>query len=155
MSEAVKLPLSAVDSGQMSLRVIGKGNKERLLPLTTPILEMLREVWKTHRNREWIFPSRRLSTHLPYGTARSAFRKARNECGFDANFRPHSLRHSFATHMLERGVDIRIIQILLGHSTLRSTEIYTHLTEPLRDQIRKLLDQTTDGLFQGRGSRRV
>jgi site-specific recombinase XerD len=57
--------------------------------------------------------------------------------------------------MLERGVDIRIIQILLGHSTLRSTEIYTHLTEPLRDQIRKLLDQTTDGLFQGRGSRRV
>ena len=52
--------------------------------------------------------------------------------------------------MLEQGVDIRIIQILLGHSSLQSTEIYTHLTEPLRDQLRKLLGQTTDGLFQGR-----
>ena len=55
-----------------------------------------------------------------------------------------------ATHMLQRGVDIRIIQILLGHSSLRSTEIYTHLTEPLRDQLRTLLCQTTDGLFEGR-----
>ena len=75
---------------------------------------------------------------------------ARNACGFNADFRPHSLRHSFATHMLQRGVDIRIIQILLGHSSLRSTEIYTHLTEPLRDQLRTLLCQTTDGLFEGR-----
>jgi len=111
---------------------------------------MLREVWKTHRSRRWLFPSRRLTTHLPDATARAAFIQARNACGFGADFRPHSLRHSFATHMLQRGVDIRIIQILLGHSSLRSTEIYTHLTEPLRDQLRTLLGQTTDGLFEGR-----
>src|SRR5208282_1935853 len=92
----------------------------------------------------------RLTTHLPDATARAAFIQARNACGFNADFRPHSLRHSFATHMLQRGVDIRIIQILLGHSSLRSTEIYTHLTEPLRDQLRTLLGQTTDGLFEGR-----
>jgi integrase/recombinase XerD len=152
ITEAVTLPVSAVDSKQMVLRVIGKRNKQRVLPLTDAILQMLREVWTLHRSPKWLFASRRL-THLPDATARAAFTKARNECGFDANFRPHSLRHSFATHMLEHGVDIRIIQILLGHSSLRSTEIYTHLTEPLRDQIRTLLAQTTVGLFEGRRSR--
>jgi integrase/recombinase XerD len=150
ISEAVTLPVTAVDSRQMVLRVIGKRNKERVLPLTESILQMLREVWKTHRSPRWLFPSRRLATHLSDATARAAFIKARDACGFNSDFRPHSLRHSFATHMLEQGVDIRIIQILLGHSSLRSTEIYTHLTEPLRDQLRDLLSQTTDGLFEGR-----
>jgi len=150
ITEAVTLPVSAVDSKQMVLRVIGKGNKQRILPLTESILQMLRQVWKTHRSPRWLFPSRRITTHLPDATARAAFIQARDACGFNANFRPHSLRHSFATHMLQRGVDIRIIQILLGHSSLRSTEIYTHLTEPLRDQLRNLLCQTTDGLFEGR-----
>ena len=150
ITEAVTLPVTAIDTKQMVLHVIGKGNKERLLPLTESILDMLRQVWKTHRSRRWLFPSRRLLTHLRDATARSAFMQARNACGFDSSFRPHSLRHSFATHMLQRGVDIRIIQILLGHSSLRSTEIYTHLTEPLRDKLRKLLCQTTEGLFEGR-----
>jgi site-specific recombinase XerD len=151
ISEAITLPVTAVDSKQMVLRVIGKGDKQRALPLTESILEMLREVWKIHRSPRWLFPSRRIVTHLPDATARAAFNKARSECGFDDKFRPHSLRHSFATHLLERGVDIRLIQILLGHSSIRSTEIYTHLTEPLRDELRQLLRQTTDGLFQGRG----
>ena len=154
ITEAVTLPVSAVDSKQMLLRVIGKRNKERILPLTESILQMLRGVWKNHRSPRWLFPSRRLVTHLPDATARAAFVKARNECGFDASFRPHSLRHSFATHMLQRGVDIRIIQILLGHSSMRSTEIYTHLTEPLRDDLRQLLRRTSDGLFEGRGPNR-
>jgi site-specific recombinase XerD len=150
INEAVTLPVSAVDSQQMVLHVIGKRNKERILPLTESILQMLREVWKTHRSQRWLFPSRRPATHLSDATARAAFNKARDACGFNSDFGPHSLRHSFATHMLQRGVDIRIIQILLGHSSLRSTEIYTHLTEPLRDQLRHLLGQTTDGLFEGR-----
>ena len=150
IGEAITLPVTAVDSQQMVLRVIGKRNKERVLPLTESILDMLREVWKTHHSERWLFPSRRTVTHLPDATARLAFNRARNECGFHDKFRPHSLRHSFATHMLQRGVDIRIIQILLGHSSIRSTEIYTHLTEPLRDDLRQLLRQTTDGLFEGR-----
>ena len=153
IAEAITLPVPAVDSKQMALRVIGKRNKERILPLTEPILQMLRELWKTHHSRRWLFPSRRPTAHLPEATARIAFKKARMACGFSADFTPHTLRHSFATQMLEQGVDIRIIQILLGHSSLQSTEIYTHLTEPLRDQLRKLLGRTTDGLFQGRRPR--
>ena len=148
--EAVTLPVTSVDSKQMVLRVIGKRNKERALPLTESILEMLREIWKTHRSPKWLFPSRRIITHLPDATARDAFYKARSECGFDDQFRPHSLRHSFATHLLQRGVDIRLIQVLLGHSSIRSTEIYTHLTEPMREDLRRLLCETTDGLFEGR-----
>jgi len=150
LSEAITLPVTAVDSKQMVIRLIGKRNKERALPLTESMLHMLREVWKTHRSKKWLFPSRRLASHVPDATIRAAFNKARSECGFDSKFRPHSLRHSFATHLLQRGVDIRIIQILLGHSSIQSTEIYTHLTEPLREDLRQLLRQTTDGLFQGR-----
>ena len=151
ITEAVTLPVTAIDSKQMVLRVIGKRNKQRALPLTESILDMLREVWKTHRSQSWLFPSRRIVTHLPDATARLAFNKARSECGFDDKFRPHSLRHGFATHMLQQGVDIRIIQMLLGHSSIRSTEIYTHLSEPLQDDLRQLLRRTTDGLVEGRG----
>ncbi len=134
----------------MVIRLIGKKNKQRALPLTVPILTMLREVWCTHQSDNWIFPSRRILTHVPNQTARNAFNHAREECGFDENFKPHTLRHSFATHMLEQGVDIRLVQILLGHSSIRSTEIYTHLTEPLRDQLRVILNRTTGGLFEGK-----
>ncbi len=150
ITEAVALPITAIDSRQMRLRIIGKGNKERILPLTAAILHMLRQVWTIHHSPKWLFASRRRLTHLPDATARAAFHQARQQCGFDAQFRPHSLRHSFATHMLQRGVASRIIPILLGHASLRSTEIYTHLTEPLRAQLRQVLDQTTQGLFEGR-----
>ena len=84
--------MAAVDSKQMVLHVIGKGNKQRVLPLTESILAMLREVWKIRRSQRWVFPSRRGTTHLPDTTARAAFTKARSECGFDDKFRPHSLR---------------------------------------------------------------
>jgi site-specific recombinase XerD len=92
IGEAITLPVTAVDSQQLLLRVIGKGNKERALPLTEVMLDMLREVWKTHRSTRWLFPSQAIVTPLSYGSARAAFVKARTECGFDHRFRPHSLR---------------------------------------------------------------
>jgi integrase/recombinase XerD len=104
IAEATTLPVSAVDSKQMVLRVIGKGNKERILPLSEPILQMLREVWKTHRSRRWLFPSRRLATHLPDATARAAFIQARKACGFSPDFTPHTLRHYADSRIMPTGV---------------------------------------------------
>ncbi len=131
----------------MLLRIIGKRNKQRALPLTEPILVMLRQVWKTHRNPDWLFPNRNGTSHLSCSTARRAFNRARATCGFDDRFTPHALRHSFATQLLAKGVDIRLVQILLGHSSIRTTEIYTHLSEPLRRDLRQLLGNLFAGLF--------
>ncbi len=131
----------------MVLRIIGKRNKERTLPLTEPILTMLREVWKIHRSKDWLLANPNRATHLSRRTARQAFNAARAACGFDDRFTPHTLRHSFATRLLEKGVDIRLVQILLGHSSIRSTEIYTHLSEPLRRDLRQVLGDSFAGLF--------
>jgi integrase/recombinase XerD len=131
----------------MLLRIIGKRNKERALPLPEPTLAMLREVWKIHRSAKWLFPNRERTAHLSRRTARQAFNQARAACGFDDHFTPHTLRHSFATRLLEKGADIRLVQILLGHSSIRSTEIYTHLSEPLRRDLRQLLGDLFAGLF--------
>ena len=123
----------------MLLRIIGKRNKERALPLPEPTRAMLREVWKIHRNTQWLFPNSKGTAHLSAKTARKAFNAARAACGFDDHFVPHTLRHSFATRLLENGTEIRLVQMLLGHSSLRSTEIYTHMSEPLRRDLRQLL----------------
>jgi site-specific recombinase XerD len=131
----------------MLLRIIGKGNKERALPLTEPTLAMLREVWKIHRNSKWLFANRQGTDHLSGRMARRAFNGARDACSFSDRFTPHTLRHSFATQLLEKGIDIRLVQILLGHSSMRSTEIYTHLSEPLRRDLRQVLGNFFAGLF--------
>jgi site-specific recombinase XerD len=148
LSEGASLPVSAVDSKQMLLHIIGKGNKQRVVPLSEPVLQMLRDVWKLHRSPTWLFPRRNSkSKHVAYSTMRKAFNNARHQCLFDDNFTTHSLRHSFATHLLEAGVNLRIVQILLGHASLRSTQIYTHLSEPLRQDLRQLLGEFFKDLF--------
>ena len=148
LNEGVSLPVSAVDSKQMLLHIIGKRNKERVVPLSPPVLQMLRELWKTHRSPKWLFPrSNNPWKHVAHSTMRKAFNNARQECLFDDGFTTHTLRHSFATHLLERGVDIRVVQILLGHASLKSTQIYTHLSEPLRKDLRRLLGEFFQDLF--------
>jgi integrase/recombinase XerD len=131
----------------MLLWVIGKRNQQRALPLAEPVLLMLREVWKIHRNPKWLFSDRKGASHLSRSSARLAFNAARAACGFDASFTPHTFRHSFATQLLEKGIELRLVQILLGHASIRSTQIYTHLSEPLRRDLRQLLGDFFAGLF--------
>jgi site-specific recombinase XerD len=99
-----------------------------------------------------LFPNRRGTAPLCEKSLRHAFNQARDALGIPKNIKPHSLRHGFATHLLENGVDIRIVQILLGHASLRSTEIYTHLTKPMCENLRKQLDRMFADLFTQGGS---
>ena len=141
IGEVVALPVRAVDSQRMLLRVIGKRNKERCSPLPQALLTPMREHWKTHRNPQWLFPARHGRGPMDRKSLRVAFVSARDALGLDARLTCHSLRHGYATRLLENGVDLRVVQALLGHGSVRSTQIYTHLTEPLRAQTRQRVDR--------------
>jgi len=147
ISDVVPLTVRSIDSNQMIVRVIGKRNKERVVPLPDSLLEALRGFWCTHRHPRLLFPNRRGTAPLGVKSLRIAFNQARDALGIAPTITPHSLRHGFATHLLENGVDIRIVQMLLGHASLKSTEIYTHLTEPMCDHLRQQLDRMFTGLF--------
>jgi integrase/recombinase XerD len=145
ISEAVSLRPRHIDAAAGVIRVIGKGNKQRIVPLPAALLAAMRLAWKTHGNRQWVFATRAHGPHVNGKSVRVALGYA-GACQRVADLTPHCLRHGFATRLLERGVDVRVVQILLGHASIRSTEIYTHLTEPLRRQLRQKLDEMADGL---------
>jgi len=148
IGDAVRLPITAVDSQSMVLRVIGKGNKERIIPIQQPLLQLLRETWKFHRSDRYLFarPDGRAISDSSLGVA---IKKAREQLGLK-DFTAHVLRHSFATRLLEQGVPAETIQMLLGHASARSTRIYLHLTKPLQDDIRKILELSfADCLSEG------
>jgi integrase/recombinase XerD len=147
IGDVLALTVQSINSTQMIVRVIGKGNKERILPLPQTLLEALRSFWRTHRHPRWLFPNRNGTAPLCQLSLRRAFNQARDSLGINKNVTPHSLRHGFATHLLENGVDIRVVQMLLGHTHLRSTEIYTHLTKPLCDDLRNRLNSMFSDMF--------
>ena len=147
IGDVVPLTVHSIDATQMLVRVIGKRNKERVLPLPETLLVALRRFWLTHRHRRLLFPNRRGTAPLCVKSLRHAFNQARDTLGIPKTIKPHSLRHGFATHLLENGVDIRIVQILLGHASLRSTEIYTHLTKPMCENLRNQLDRMFADIF--------
>jgi len=145
ISEAVSLRPQQVDAQRGVIRIIGKRNKERMIPLPAALLTAMRRAWTTHRNRQWVFAARSWGMHSSARSVRGAFDEAcvrENVPGLT----PHNLRHGFATRLLEHGVELRVVQILLGHASIRSTEIYTHLTEPIRQQLRAKMDALVDGL---------
>ncbi|MGB5085097.1 MAG: tyrosine-type recombinase/integrase [Methylocystis silviterrae] len=146
ISEAATLEIGAIDSASLRLRIIGKGDKERFATLPQPVLEDLRRLWKTHRDPRWLFPNRAGDQPISQETLRCAFRKAAYAAGVTRRVTPHALRHSYATRLLENGVDTRVVQILLGHVQIATTAIYTHLTEPTRIALRGVLDRLMTGL---------
>ena len=128
ISEACSLRVEDIDSGRMVIRVrYAKGSKQRYTILCPKLLEVLRVYWKIHRPPEWMFPGRGKSPHLCTNTARQVFRDARDRAGLGRWCTPHSLRHSFATHLLESGTQLVVIQALLGHRNIRTTAVYTHV----------------------------
>jgi site-specific recombinase XerD len=146
ISEATTLEISAIDRASQVLRIVGKGNKERLAPLPQPILDELGRLWRTHRNPRWLFPNRRGDAPLNNAVLWKTFAAAAITTGIQRKVTPHALRHSYATRLLEGGVDIRVVQILLGHASIASTAIYTHLTTPIRASLHSLLDRLMTGL---------
>jgi integrase/recombinase XerD len=145
IGEAVSLRPQQIDAQHGAIRIIGKGNKERLIPLPPALLTAMRQAWKTHGNRQWVFATRQQGPHISPRSVRGALDDACDHEGVPG-LTPHCLRHGFATRLLEQGVELRVVQILLGHASIRSTEIYTHLTEPIRRQLRAKLDALADGL---------
>lgn len=129
VSEVVALRVEDIDSARMIIRIShGKGHRERQAKLSERLLCILRAYWKRDRPRPWLFPGRWQDRHLHPSTLSAACRSAGTAAGLDKPVRVHSLRHSFATHHLEQGTDIRIVQALLGHRDLSTTARYTRVS---------------------------
>lgn len=129
ISEACRLRIEDIDSRRMVIRVPqGKGSKERYTVLSPRLLTVLRLYWKLARPPEWMFPGQGASGTIAPDTVRQVFRRAREEAGLGPWCTPHVLRHSFATHLLEAGTDLVVIKALLGHSSIKTTCVYTHVS---------------------------
>jgi integrase/recombinase XerD len=141
ISEATTLEIGAIDRANQVLHIIGKGNKERLVPLPQPVLGELGRLWLTHHNHRWLFPNHYGDAPLNNRVLSRTFAAAAAAAGIRSGVTPHTLRHSYATRLIENGIDIRIVQIVLGHASITTTAIYTHLTTPTRASLHSLLDR--------------
>jgi integrase/recombinase XerD len=127
-SEAVLLKIGDIDSERMVIRVEqGKGGKDRYVMLSPRLLPILRRYWRLTRPQYWLFPGHDQQHPLDPSTLHNACRAARTTAGLSKQVTVHTLRHTFATHLLENGVDVRVIQVLLGHANLASTALYTQV----------------------------
>jgi site-specific recombinase XerD len=149
ISEAASLPVTAIDKASGLLRVVGKGNKERVVPVPRPVHHNLRRMWlaEDHRDRRWLFPNSWRTGPVATNVLVRTFADAVKAAGLTGGRRatPHTLRHAYATRLFEKKVDTRVVQVLLGHENIATTTIYTHLTEPTRASLRKLLDKVMSG----------
>lgn len=145
VSEFANLRVQDIDSRRMVIQVRGgKGKKDRFVPLSPRLLDVLRTYWRAHRPNAFLFPGADPVRPMSTAAIREACRITTHKARLNKRVTPHTLRHSFATHLLESGVDVRTIQVLLGHGALRTTTRYTHVsTEKLRS-IKTPLDLLDD-----------
>jgi integrase/recombinase XerD len=140
VSEVASLKVSDIDSKRMLIRVEqGKGRKDRNAMLSPILLELLREWWKVSRSHGWLFPGRNPVQSISTRQLTRACHMAAQLAKINKRVSPHTLRHSFATHLLEQNIDIRVIQVLLGHAKLDSTALYTRVaTNTIREVVSPL-----------------
>jgi len=142
VSEVAALKIADVDSRRMVMRIErGKGGKERYVMLSEPLLAILRSYWRLARPERFLFPGRGPDKPIEPAVLHAACRSAAAAAGLDKRVSVHVLRHSFATHLLESGVDIRIIQVLLGHENLSTTARYTRVSTQLIGNTASPLDR--------------
>jgi integrase/recombinase XerD len=150
LQEGLHLQIGHIDGARQLLHVChGKGGKDRYVPLPQPVLEMLRQYWATHRDPIWVFPSTHQSVKGPMNASgvQRAFQGAMLDSGIQKPATVHTLRHSYATHLLENGLNLRLIQSYLGHASPNTTAIYTHLTQPSEDLAIQAVNRLVAGLW--------
>jgi len=158
LSEGTQLKVENIDSARGFIQVRNSkghmGDKDREIPLPKKTLQLLRAQWKSHKNKVWIFPSpgrgganmSLATTPISNSSVQVAFRKALKTTGINKKATVHTLRHSWATHLLEAGVNLRLIQAWLGHSSPATTSVYTHLTEKAKTAAIESIDALMDDL---------
>lgn len=149
LQEGVKLQVKDIDSSRMVVHVRqGKGRKDRYVPLPERTLVQLRGYWRQHRHPQWLFPSRSYGQEGPMDASgvQKAFGVALRASGIHKAASVHTLRHSYATHLLEAGVNLRLIQSYLGHDSLSTTAIYVHLTPQAQVEAALTINQLMAGL---------
>ncbi len=149
LCEGLNLTVNDIDSQSMQVHIRdGKGGKDRMLPLPDHTLDTLRLYWKTHRHPRLLFPGKGIGADSPMdkGGVQKAMKQVVKECHINKRISPHSLRHCFATHLLEQGLDLRSLQFLLGHNSLNTTARYTQLTQVKQQDAIRILNQLTDNL---------
>lgn len=136
LSEGIQLRVEDIDSQRMLVHVRnGKGGNDRLVPLARKTLEDLRVYWASFRPRPWLFPAKDGLAPISPTSLQKTFKAVVRQSTIEKNASIHSLRHSYATHLLENGIDIRIIQQILGHKSPQTTSLYAHLTKKIIDRL--------------------
>jgi site-specific recombinase XerD len=142
VGKVVRLKVNEIDSKRMQIRVsAGKGAKDRYTLLSATALAILREYFRAYKPKDWLFPGDDSKDHLAERSAQQVFKDSKKKAGILKPATFHTLRHSFATHLLEDGTDIRYIQELLGHDSIETTERYTHVTQKGMERVTSPLDK--------------